>query len=91
MHALPYKINVPGLPSGWKVLHVHRSAQHTRDGLVLCEKIYESSESETRQQEFTEYVVWYVNFIEGGCHNGYYRMDYDAAKKFYAECIERMN
>jgi hypothetical protein len=83
MLKFPYNAHVPGLPQGWKVIHLHRSARHTRDGVVLCERVRESSDS--------EFVVWTVNFVEGGCFHGFYRSDYDIAKTHYASLVAGLN
>lgn len=68
---------IPGLPAGWTILEFHRSTDHPRDAVVLCER------TEHLPEEMN-YVTWSANMIEGGCYCGNYWSTYDKARSDFA-------
>jgi len=71
-------------PQGWKVIDFHQSPNHPRDAVVLCER-------EVHDDSDCNFVTWYANMIEGGCHLGSYKETQQAAREIFGECIGRMS
>ena len=71
------------VPSGWVPIAAYQSPYHPRDGLVMCQR--------KRLSDDMEFVVWGVNTIEGGCHNGNYCATPEEAKSAFGHRLERMS
>ena len=72
------------VPSGWKAIAAYQSPYHPRDALVMCRR-------EPFEGNDTEFVVWGVNTIEGGCHNGNYSDSLAEAKRAFASRLAVMS
>ena len=73
----------PGLPAGWRVVHLRQSTRHPRDAVVLCERINPLANQ-------SNFVVWTANMIEGGCSGGGYHTDFSAAQGEFAKRAARL-
>lgn len=78
---------IPGLPRGWDVVRFHQSVLHPRDAVVMCFREAEMG----MIPDSDEWVVWSVNMIEGGCHNGLYTREQNRARLEFSERSARMN
>lgn len=68
---------IPGLPRGWEVVEFKRGVLYPRDAVIVCERNPLSDND-------CNYVCWWVNMVEGGCHQGVYSDSYRTVSDSFA-------
>lgn len=75
---------IPHFPRGWEIVEFVQSEKHPRDAIVLCRR-------DVVHRYDCNFVVWWANMIEGGCHVGAYKEDMESTRVEFALRVERMN
>lgn len=71
-------LSVKGLPAGWRILQMAKSANNPQDAYVLCER-------DPPRPHDMNFVTWYANLQMGGCHLGFYVGTLDQAERDFAK------